>query len=81
MEYRFTRENFDKEVINSDIPVMIDFYADWCGPCRMMMPIVEEMAEKYEGRVKIGKVNTDEQPALAAKFGVMRIPSFFFFFF
>ncbi len=78
MEYRFTRENFDKEVINSDIPVMIDFYADWCGPCRMMMPIVEEMAEKYEGRVKIGKVNTDEQPALAAKFGVMSIPSFFF---
>ena len=78
MEYRFTSENFDKEVINSDIPVMIDFYADWCGPCRMMMPIVEEMAEKYDGKVKIGKINTDEQQALAAKFGVMSIPSFFF---
>jgi thioredoxin 1 len=78
MEYRFTNENFDREVINSDIPVMIDFYADWCGPCRMMMPIVEELAEKYAGKVKVGKVNTDEQQALASKFGVMSIPSFFF---
>ena len=78
MEYKFTNENFEKEVINSDIPVMIDFYADWCAPCRMMMPIVEEMAEKYDGKVKVGKVNTDEQEALAEKFGVMSIPCFFF---
>ena len=78
MEYRFTGENFDKEVMKSDIPVMVDFYADWCGPCQMMMPIVNELAEKYDGRVKIGKVNTDEEQDLAAKFGVMSIPSFFF---
>ena len=78
MEYRFTKDNFDTEVMNSEIPVMVDFYADWCGPCRMMMPVVEEMAKKYDGRVKIGKVNTDTQPALSSRFGVMSIPSFFF---
>ncbi len=78
MEYKFTADNFDKEVMNSDIPVMVDFYADWCGPCQMMMPVVEEMAEKYNGKVKIGKVNTDEEPSLAEKFGVMSIPCFIF---
>ena len=56
----------------------MDFYADWCGPCRMMTPVVEEMAEKYAGRIKVGKVNTDQQPDLAGLFGVMSIPSFFF---
>ncbi|MCR5156470.1 MAG: thioredoxin [Butyrivibrio sp.] len=78
MEYQFTKDNFNEEVMNSDIPVMVDFYADWCGPCQMMLPIVDEMASKYDGKVKIGKVNTDQQPALAGKFGVMSIPSFFF---
>ena len=78
MEYQFTKENFNEEVLNSDIPVMIDFYADWCGPCKMMMPVVEKMAEKYDGKVKVGKVNTDQQQELAAQFGVMSIPSFFF---
>ena len=78
MEYQFTNENFNEEVMNSDIPVMVDFYADWCGPCQMMMPIVEEMAKKYDGKVKVGKVNTDQQSNLAAQFGVMSIPSFFF---
>ena len=78
MEYQFTKENFNEEVMNSDIPVMIDFYADWCGPCQMMMPIVEEMAEKYDGKVKVGKVNTDQQRELATQFGVMSIPCFFF---
>ncbi|MCR5735245.1 MAG: thioredoxin [Lachnospiraceae bacterium] len=78
MEYRFTNENFNEEVMNSDIPVMIDFYAEWCGPCQMMMPIVKEMAQKYDGKVKIGKVNTDEEQDLAERFGVMSIPSFFF---
>ena len=78
MEYQFTNENFNEEVINSDIPVMVDFYADWCGPCQMMMPIVEDMSKKYDGKIKIGKVNTDQQRDLAAKFGVMSIPSFFF---
>ena len=78
MEYQFTSENFNEEVMNSDIPVMVDFYADWCGPCKMMMPIVEEMAKKYDGKIKIGKINSDQEQDLAVKFGVMSIPSFFF---
>ncbi len=78
MEYQFTEENFDQEVLQSDKPVFIDFYADWCAPCQMMLPIVAEMAEKYDGKVKVGKINTDQQQQLAAQFGVMSIPSFFF---
>ena len=78
MEYKFTSSNFSNEVMRSDIPVMVDFYADWCGPCQMMMPVVEEMAEAYDGRVKIGKVNTDEEQELAMTYGVMSIPSFLF---
>lgn len=78
MEYQFTNENFNEEVMNSNIPVMVDFYADWCGPCQMMMPIVEEMSKKYDGKIKVGKVNTDSQQNLAAQFGVMSIPAFFF---
>ena len=76
MEYRFTKENFNDEVIKSDIPVLVDFYADWCGPCKMMMPVVEELAKTYEGKAKVGKVNVDEQGELAEEFGVMSIPSF-----
>ena len=78
MEYRFNENNFADEVIKSDIPVMIDFYAEWCGPCRMMSPIVEEFAKDYEGKVKIGKVNVDEERALAMKFGIQSIPCFVF---
>lgn len=78
MEYRFTSENFDSEVLQSDKPVLVDFYADWCGPCRMMGPVVEKLAEKYDGRVKVGKVNVDEQPELAGRYGVMSIPNFVF---
>ena len=62
MEYRFTRENLESEVLRSDVPVLVDFYADWCGPCRAMMPVVEQLAGEYDGRVKVGKVNSDEQP-------------------
>lgn len=62
MEYRFTKENFESEVLKSDVPVLVDFYADWCGPCRAMMPVVEQLAGEYDGRVKVGKVNSDEQP-------------------
>lgn len=79
MEYRFTEENFDAEVINSDIPVLVDFYADWCGPCKMMMPVVEKMAEKYDGKIKVGKVNSDDEGNLAAKYNIMSIPSFLIF--
>ena len=78
MEYQFTSDNFNDEVVKSDIPVMVDFYADWCGPCRMMMPVVEKMAERYDGKVKVGKVNTELQPELSAMFNVRSIPSFFF---
>ena len=79
MEYRFTEENFDAEVLGSDTPVLVDFYADWCGPCKMMMPVVEKMAEAYEGKVKVGKLNVDEDNAIAAKYGIMSIPSFIVF--
>lgn len=78
MEYKFTSENFNSEVINSNVPVLVDFYADWCGPCRMMGPVVEELAKEYDGKIKVGKVNIDEQPELAAKYGVMSIPYFAF---
>ncbi len=78
MEYNFTLENFNEEVVNSKMPVLIDFYADWCGPCRMMGPVVEELAAEYEGKLKVGKVNVDQQPELAQKFGVMSIPYFAF---
>lgn len=78
MEYRFNEGNFADEVIKSNVPVMIDFYAEWCGPCRMMSPIVEEFAKDYEGKVKIGKINVDEESDLAMRFGVQSIPSFIF---
>ena len=79
MEYKFTQDNFDSEVLKSDIPVLVDFYADWCGPCKMMMPVVEKMAEKYDGKIKVGKINSDDESALAAKYNIMSIPSFLLF--
>ena len=77
MEYKFTKDNFQKEVLESDIPVLVDFYADWCGPCKMMFPIVEALAEQYDGKIKIGKVNSDEEMDLATSYQVRSIPSFF----
>ncbi len=76
MEYNFTAENFNNEVVNSEVPVLVDFYADWCGPCKRMSPVVEELAEEYDGKAKVGKVNVDQQQMLAAQFGVMSIPTF-----
>ncbi len=70
-----TKENFDAEALKSDIPVLVDFWAEWCGPCRMFSPTVDEFAEENEGRVKVGKVNVDEQPDLAGRYGVMSIPT------
>jgi len=76
---KFTTENFAAEVLQSDIPVLVDFYAEWCGPCKMMGPLVDKMAEKYAGQVKIGKVNVDESMAIAQKYGVVSIPTFICF--
>ena len=78
MEFRFNENNYENEVLKSDIPVMIDFYAEWCGPCRMMSPLVEQFATEYAGKVKIGKVNVDEERALAMKFGIQSSPCFVF---
>ena len=78
MEYRFTKDNFNEEVMNSDVPVLVDFYADWCGPCKMMSPVVEKIAAKYADVAKVGKVNVDDQQELARQFGIMSIPSFVF---
>lgn len=79
METRFTSENFETEVLKSDIPVLVDFYADWCGPCKLMAPVVEQLASEYEGKIKVGKVNIDESAELAMKYGVMSIPTLIVF--
>ena len=79
MEHKFTTADFDKEVLASDIPVFVDFYADWCGPCKMMAPVVEKLAEKYEGKLKVGKCNIDEESGLAGRYRVMSIPTMMIF--
>ena len=79
MEHKFTAANFEKEVLDAEIPVLVDFYADWCGPCKMMAPVVTQLAEEYEGRAVVGKVNTDEEQELAIRYRVMNIPTVLFF--
>ena len=74
MEITLTKDNF-KEETTADIPVLVDFWAAWCGPCRMLAPVVAEIAEEYDGKVRVGKVNVDEEPELAAAFGVQSIPT------
>lgn len=79
MSYKFTTDNFEAEVLQSEIPVLVDFYADWCGPCKMMGPVVDKLAEEYAGRIKVGKCNVDESMQIAQKYGVASIPTFIVF--
>lgn len=74
-ELMFTDKNFKEEVLLSGQPVLIDFWAPWCGPCRMMGPIIEQLADEYKGKVKVGKVNVDEEPELSQEFRIMSIPT------
>ena len=74
-EIKITTDNFENEVLNSDVPVLVDFFATWCGPCRMISPFIEEISEEYEGKVKVGKIDVDESPELAVNFGVSSIPT------
>ena len=74
-EITITSENFENEVLRSELPVMVDFWAPWCGPCRMLAPVIESIARENEGTVKVGKVNVDDEPALADRFGVSSIPT------
>ena len=76
MVLKFTTADFEKEVLESDIPVLVDFYADWCGPCKMMSPVLDQLSAELEGKLKIGKVNVDDDPELAGQFKVMSIPNF-----
>lgn len=79
MEYKFTADNFNVEVLQASTPVLVDFYADWCNPCRMMGPVVAKIAEEYQGRVKVGKCNIDENMELAKDYHISSIPAFMIF--
>ena len=78
-EIILSESNFDQEVLNSELPVMVDFWAVWCGPCKVLGPIVDEIAKDYEVKLKVGKLNVDENNSIAMKYGVMSIPTLKFF--
>jgi thioredoxin 1 len=79
MAIEITDANFESEVINSDVPVLVDFWAGWCAPCKMIAPIVEEISAEYDGKVKVGKVDVDANPEAAGKYGIRSIPSLLIF--
>ncbi len=76
---QFSVNDFDAEVLKSELPVLVDFWAPWCGPCRMVAPVVEEIAQEFAGRLKVGKVSVDENRTLASKYGIMSIPTLIIF--
>lgn len=76
-EIILNNKNFEEEVLKSDWPVLIDFYADWCGPCSMLAPVLEEISDEYDGKLKVCKVNVDDEPELTQKFGIENIPAVF----
>lgn len=79
MEIELTDANFEQEVLKSDLPVLVDFWATWCGPCQVISPLIAEIAEEYEGKVKVCKLNVDEAPVIASKYGIMSIPTLMVF--
>jgi thioredoxin 1 len=79
MSKEITDKDFDKEVLKSDLPVLVDFYAVWCGPCQMMAPVIEEIGKKYDGKLKVYKLNTDESTQTAMNFQIMSIPTLIIF--
>ena len=78
-EVILTEKNFEEEVLKSDKPVLVDFWATWCGPCRMLAPTIAKIAEEQEGKIKVGKIDVDEEPELAAKYGIASIPTLMVF--
>ena len=78
-EINLTNQNFEEEVLKSNLPVLVDFFATWCGPCKMIAPIIVEIAERYEGKVKVGKVNVDDENELAMKYQISSIPTLVLF--
>ena len=76
MEYTFTSDNFEEEVLKSDVPVLVDMFATWCGPCKMMAQVVAQLAEEYEGTVKVGKLDIDQNVDIVAQYKIMSVPTF-----
>ena len=78
-EIKITNQNFESEVLDSDIPVLLDFWATWCGPCNMLAPVISEIAKEFEGKIKVGKINVDEEAELAVRFNIASIPTVLLF--